>query len=500
MAATTALESFFRAGVERGSVQEVRNGALIPWHIHLFPQPQTRTMRVRDAQAVDSGFATCDGAQRGPRGKTVKTWLKPVSFAIGLLLTAMPAFASLADIQTAKLPQTAAVQQAYSDVQSLEPMVEGWTSNWTYPTPKQNVVSRLNADLSALEAAAQSAPGNEELLLLTGIVAHYAYNVDVASAYQVAVDSFEKAETLAPDDYRPGWFLGIHQCEGADIEPGMNALLAVEQKFPQKSLPVDFWDDYIFCAGVSNMPAHALRAAAYLKSVNAPDSPTVDTVVSTAQARILPLDLSSTIPAANIWQSGGQAGANVVLTNFAFGFAITIPASWQMKLSDVAQGTLVAQFGTGPYQATTNQLYPTILIVSRQPKSGEALSDFANQFLHTNPFKPVTAANCPFKGCLVFEAVSPGTYGANGDGYAFAEVFEADAPEFPGFLLEAPEGPPKQTAGGSQPAFYRPPSRFVRASGTLYYLVMLDTAGSILPQAQADFATFLKSLQVEGAN
>ncbi|MGB6430672.1 MAG: hypothetical protein WBF06_08805 [Candidatus Acidiferrales bacterium] len=427
------------------------------------------------------------------------TWLKRVTFAISLLVAATPAFASLADIDTSKLPQTAAVKQAYSDALAIEPMVEQWSSNWSYPTPKQDVVSHLNADLSALETAAQSAPDNEEILLLTGTVAHYAYNVDVASASQVAIDSFEKAEKLAPNDYRPGWFLGTHQCQSADVVGGMNAFLDVEQKFPQKSLPVDFWDDYVFCTGVSNMPAHALRAAAYLKSVNAPDSPTVDTVVTAAQSRIQPLDLSSTIPAANIWQSD-PAGTNAVLTNFAFGFAFTIPGTWQMKLSDVAQGTTIAQIGTGPYQATTSQLYPTILIVSRQAKSGEALSDFANQFLHASPFKSVSAANCPFKGCLVFEAVSPGTYGANGDGDAFAEVFEGDAPEFTGLLLERPEGPPTSTAGGSQPTFYRPPTRLARASGTLYYLVMLDTAGSILPQAQADYAAFLKSLQVEGAN
>ena len=425
------------------------------------------------------------------------TWPKRVTFAIAILLSATPAFASLADIQTAKLPQTAAAQQAYNDAVTLEPMVEQWTSNWNYPTAKQDVVSRLSADLAVLQAAAQSAPDNEEVLLLTGTVAHYAYNVDVASAAQVAVDSFQKAEKLAPADYRPGWFLGTQECQSNAIVDGMNAFLDVEGKFPQQSLPVNFWDDYVFCAGVSNMPAHALRAAAYLKSVNAPDSAIVDTVLSAAQARIQPLDLSDTIPAQQIWQSTDE-GANVLFTNFGFGLDFQIPAKWQLKPSDVQQGTCVLQIGAGPEQGVSGAIFPVILIVSRQAKSGEALSDFANQFLHADPFKSVSAANCPFKGCQVFEAVKPGTYGANGDGYAFAEVFEADAPAYPGLLLETPEGPP--TSNSSQTEVYRPPSRFARASGTLYYLVMLDTAGSVLPQAQADYATFLKSLQVENRN
>src|SRR5271157_822574 len=166
------------------------------------------------------------------------TWSKRIALVIALL-TATPAFASLEDIQKAKLPQTSAVQQAYNDVLAIEPMVVGWSNHWDYPTPKNEVESRLQADLSALQTAALAAPDNEDLLLLTGLAAHYAYNVDVESAYDVAVDADEKAAMLAPDDYRPGWFLGIHQCAATETAKGMNNLLAVEQKFPWQSLPVE---------------------------------------------------------------------------------------------------------------------------------------------------------------------------------------------------------------------------------------------------------------------
>jgi len=479
LTATTDLGGFLWADVGGGSGSESRERGRAGAANSLFPRQEMRTMQMRDA-----------------RGEAMKIWLTRIALAIALL-SATNAFASLADIQTAKLPQTATVQRAYSDVLAAEPMVEQWTANWSYATPKAQVVSRLEADLSALQAAAPSAPGNEELLLLTGLAAHYAYNVDVASAGPVAIDSFENAGKIAPDDYRPEWFLGDHQCLASDIDTGMNKFLAVEQKFPSQSLPIEFWGDYMFCAYVANMPAHALRAAKILGSLNAPDSSTTDTIVTAAKSHLLPLDLSATIPAANIWESVA-AGTNSVLTNFAFGVAVTIPASWQLKLSDVQQGICVGQFGTGPYQATTGQLYPTILIVSRQAKSGETLSDFANQFLQSNPFKPLPAGSCPFESCMAFEAVKPGAYGANGDGYAFAEVFQADAPAFPGLLFEQPAGPPSSTSSANgQPVFYRPQPRYLRADGTLYYLIMLDTAGSILPQAQQDYATFLKNLQVE---
>jgi hypothetical protein len=423
------------------------------------------------------------------------TWGKLIALVIALL-TATPALASLEDIQEAKLPQTSVVQQAYNDVLAIEPMVEGWSANWDYPTPKNEVAARLQADLSALQTAALAAPDNEELLLLTGLAAHYAYNVDVESAYDVAVDADEKAARLAPDDYRPGWFLGIHQCEASETVKGMNNLLAVEQKFPWQSLPIDFWGDYLFCAHVSIMPAHALRAAAHLRSLNAPPTSVSEAIVNDARKLLQPPDFSSPIPANKIWESSGS-GTNPTFTNLVFGFAFSIPASWQLTFSDVKKETCTVQIEAGPEHGRKGDIYPNILIVSRQAKSGETLNDFANQFLHTDPYKPVAAEGCPFKGCLAFEDVSAGMYGADGDGYAFVWVFEAEAPEFPGILFEKPAVFPKSNSANGQPTYYRPLPRFVRAEGTVFYLVMLDTAGSVLTQAKQDYEALLKSLQVE---
>jgi hypothetical protein len=130
-------------------------------------------------------------------------------------LAALPAEAAVKDIHAEKLPQDPAIHAAYADVASLEAMARVWSSEWRYPTPKPEVAARLTASLAQFQKSLVSAPDNEELLLLTGLVAHYAYNVDVESAFQVAIECLASAQKLAPRDDRPQWFLGIHQISKA---------------------------------------------------------------------------------------------------------------------------------------------------------------------------------------------------------------------------------------------------------------------------------------------
>lgn len=65
-------------------------------------------------------------------------------------------------------------------------------------------------DLRALEDAQRKAPGNGELRLLTGLTGHLAYNLDIESAYEPALQLLQAAEAEAGSDFRAGWFLAMH--------------------------------------------------------------------------------------------------------------------------------------------------------------------------------------------------------------------------------------------------------------------------------------------------
>jgi hypothetical protein len=64
--------------------------------------------------------------------------------------------------------------------------------NWNYDTPKAQVQDKLADDLGILNKALQIDPANHELRLLTGLVAHFAYNLNDEAAFQIATDNLSK--------------------------------------------------------------------------------------------------------------------------------------------------------------------------------------------------------------------------------------------------------------------------------------------------------------------
>ena len=74
-------------------------------------------------------------------------------------------------------------------------------------------------------------------------------------------------------------------------------------------------------------------------------------------------------------------------------------------------------------------------------------------------------------------------------------VFKREAPEFPGILFEEPAGPEAPKDGKVR--YFRPQDRICRLDGPLYYVVMLDTADSVLGEAKHDYDTLLEHLRSE---
>src|SRR5260370_40095200 len=101
-------------------------------------------------------------------------------------------------------------------------------------------------------------------------------------------------QAQANEDFRAAWFLGIHQCQSNNPVGGMQQLLRVETS--STSLPGAFWQDYANCAGVANMPVHAVRA--YDNARKIPDGlPVDDQLESIARNRTNKSDPIASYPA-----------------------------------------------------------------------------------------------------------------------------------------------------------------------------------------------------------
>jgi hypothetical protein len=414
--------------------------------------------------------------------------------AIGLVSCGVT-HAQLAVIDRAKLPQDARVQSAYTNLLPIESLAQNWSPNWTSSTPKAQIVSQFSASLDQFRAAQPTAPENVELLLVTGLTAHFAYNLDVEADYEVAEHALERARQLAPTDPRPDWFLGMHYCQANEEEKGMGLLLSVEGRLPPEKLPLDFWDDYIACSIFADLPAHVFRAISRAENIGGPAAKYAP-FAEMAKKRYKLADANSTYPSHDAWHAEHDR-ADVRFRSELCGLAFSNHADWHIDVGDVKAGTCVESISTGPYPSKSGDASPSLLVLTRPQKPQETLDDFVLSFLKKYPTaKKVSAPSCPASDCVMYEVVTDALYQKQGGAHLFIAGFAANPPEFPGLLLEQITPPPKGE-GGEKPTYYRADPKLSRLPGVLYTIVVLDSNAAIFDRASADFEFLLKSIQLD---
>jgi len=412
-----------------------------------------------------------------------------------LLLVGIDALAGVKNIRRASLPGDPPVESAYDDVASMENMLQAWSPEWKYSTPKEQVMARVSISLKGLEKAAERWPENEELQLFLGLVAHYSYNLDVQESYQVAVHSFEKAAKLAPQDYRPRWFLGNHGCQSGAIKAGMERFLAVERESHWDQLAPEFWDDYLNCAHLANIPAHALRAADHANKLDPDHAGSRQFLGDVSLKRFTASSPATSYETGQVWQAT-KTGSEVRFASLMFGLEFSAPGTWNINLSGAKNGASSAVIEAGPYGGKTGRVFPNFAIVARPAKPGESLGDFLKAAAPPRvQIKTTAPPACPAEECSAAEGVLAGGYKAEGDALVTMVVFKRDEPAYPGLAFEQPMDLPKAEDGGVH--YFHAEERLRRLPGTLYYLVMLDTADSVKAQAREAFLAFLKSVRAE---
>ena len=421
---------------------------------------------------------------------------------IALLLCALSvaplcprAFADIAAIHANSLPQETAVLAALKDATELEPYSHVWTSNWKYPVAKGDAAARLRRDLNSLNLTIKTHPDNAELLLLTGLIARYAYNLDVAGSYESSIATLAEAAKLDPADVRGPWFHATLLCQMDKPKAGADEFLAIESSHRWEGLPPAFWMDYMECSSVTNMPAHVLRASDHLAKLPAPASEERAFLTGVAQKRFDPFDPKKDYAPKEAWDATNP-GKDITFTSTSCGLRMHVQSDWGIDQLGLTKGSCVADFSTGPYKGTAHNLRPSIMVMVQQPANGETLEEYSKRFQTKGSFVPFTPSRCPADRCIAVQGTMPGGYGKDGDGHGLMVIFERNEPQFPGLIFESPSQP-SPSAGGTGMAYYRPGQTQQRIPGQLYYLVLLDTAASIEEPAMKDFELFLQQLTVE---
>jgi hypothetical protein len=425
--------------------------------------------------------------------------LKTVAF---LLLCAAPAGSQVREIDRAKLPQTKTMQQVYTDLLPIDHFARSPVSapTWRYPVPKAEIESQFLLAFQTLEKQQKLEPENKELQLFIGLVAHLAYNLGIDEDYRYALSLLQ---SLAAEDYRAAWFLGMQQCQSGDPVRGMQRLLRVEVTSPV--IPGGFWDDYANCAGVANMPVHAVRAYDLERRITQA-VPTDEQLEQSARDRIKPGSVITTYPSKQAWINEKAPDGNR-LTSKVCGESFLVKPTFHLNVADVIHGTCIVTIDTEQYPSRYGPSSGSLLLLTQAARQGESLSAFARRILQAftqNVVKdpgegstaPLDGMHCPVASCQSFEISTKKLYKSEGGAHLIAVFFQVDQPEYPGLRFESPQPLPKLPVNAVRPApgSDEAPQRF---EGPLYTFVTLDANQDIYPRARIDFDDLLKSLIVD---
>ena len=410
-----------------------------------------------------------------------------------LFALARVASAQLEQIDAAKLPQSADVQSAYRNALGVEQYAQSWGLEWHYSVRKADVVKTLTASLYTLQRVNGSAGDNHELQLATGLVAHFAYNLDVESAYEPAVEFLTKALKNEPSDIRGQWFLGIHECQALQVVSGMNRLLAVEAT--GKNLPADFWDDYIACANVAILPAHALRAIDRAVELGR-SREGYQNVQEIAETRYRTADLTKPVDEHDAWISNDMPGNQLKFTSRLCGVSFVASWSWNLQVAKVSDGT--CKVGLTPPPAKKGQPSATILVMAKIAKDGQTLDSFARGLLEnrSDAISNLNGALCPVEHCVALQLVDKSVYSKQGGVHALVIAFERELPRYDGLLFETPQGPPT-TGPTNKPVAFTFPMQYRRMPGEIFYAILLDANAQIYDGSKPDWDAVLRSIVVE---
>ena len=415
-----------------------------------------------------------------------------LSLCVFLTALSLSSFAaSIKDIRIDKLPNDPALQAALADARELEPWVRAYSANWTAPVTKAAAAARLASDMKAAEAGRIKYPDNEEVALVSGLIASYAFNIDVKDSWNVAPAAFNAAIKLDSSDARGTWFLAAHNCQTVKLlKEGMSALLAVESS-GAKDLSSPFWLDYMACATETLMPAHAYYAATKLAPGDRSD-PIAVAILSKAKGEASatqaykPEQLWSTLPV-----DGGMS-----FRSYACGISFTVPSGWEPQVYPVSGGKCAIVLQLPPMPGVKGSWTPNIVVMAHMAVPGDSFVGYATLIegkrgaeLDNRQLR----ALCTFANCITADMFDAHAYPTEGGGHGYIMQFERSRPSNPGFALETSPIPPTADSTGA----FRSPDYLARFPGAIYYSILLDSAVSILPKANEDFVTFVKSIRTD---
>lgn len=412
--------------------------------------------------------------------------MKKVTVAIALALLATQTLANVRFIDISKISNDKKITAAYDFVKGNTDYYEHWTNDWKYDKPKQELISKLREHFRLVGELPKK---NEETYMLLGDIAHYLYNMDDTAYFRIAVENYESAVKANPRDYRCYWFLGFHYGQSNLPGSAIENIIKAEKLLPEKQ-PIEFWNDYAWVAGVTNMPSHCIYAMDKVKSISGEAGLFEQQVGESIRKRIVPMDKNLSYKKEEVWTA--NFGDRVVFTSRPLGIKVLLDSTWDVQVYDYQknQGIFIIK-PPGLANKNGRQITYTVAILMKTANDGDKLADYLSNFVARYPEKKQIEFANAYKNTIAYEIRDKNMYPEIGGAHMYVVGIERPAPAYPGLLLESPQTIPDGDSGVVN--FYTPTDSKARFKGKIFYALMLDSCEDIHEQSLAIFKKLLES-------
>ena len=411
---------------------------------------------------------------------------KSACIYFGLLLFSIQfAFGNINYIDLKKIENGEKYRSYFSYVKDNQPFYDHWSPEWKYDQKKEDLIAKLKEAYEVFE----SIPGkNAELLLLTGDIAHYLYNLDESSRYQPAIDHYLAAMSMNPDDYRAYWFLANHYALSDHAVKGAEMFLKAENTLPTVK-PADFWEEYGRSMAFANMPSHAIYSMDKARSILGREGNTGNLMGQGILKQLGEPNRNLNYKREEIWYA--SKGEKVAFISRILGIKLLIDSTWHVSPFNYSNHN--CGFSIEPpllKDKRGKETGFTIAVIMKTVNDSDKLEDYINSATGKYQDKTRIHFSDKYNNLIAYEIKDKNTYRNLGGAHLYSIGIERISPEYPGLLLENPVALPSMEAGKLN--YFTATGGKTRFKEKIFYNILLDTCEDIHDQSFAIFKSFFE--------
>jgi hypothetical protein len=410
---------------------------------------------------------------------------KAIILLVGILLS-VNTFSNVNYIEISKISNESKFVNAFNYIKDNQQYFDHWTNEWNYDKSPKELIKNLRESYAMFSSVPTK---DEELFMLLGDIAHYLYNLNESDYYQLAVNNYNSAIAINPNDYRAYWFLGFHYVLSNVPTLGIDNFLKAQQLLPAKQ-PADFWEEYAWATAATNMPSHCIYAMDKARSISGTPGRFESQLGPEIHKRIIDVNKDIFYKKEDLWST--SKGEKIAFTCRPLGIKILVDSTWKLSVYDYKNHQSAFVLNPPAIKSEKGKIINyTIAIIMKVANLTDELGDYINTLNPKCSNENKIAFSDKYNKMVAYEIKDNEIYKEMGGGHIYMIGIERNSPMYPGLLLENPATFPDGNKG--EVAYYTVKDNKGRFEGKIFYAIMLDSCEEINEQSLAVFKTLFNN-------